>query len=106
MVKRHGTVNPFGDSQEFISDHLKDSFLSEHYYHVSLVIEWTWGSIECLSYLERITAQDDREVLREGFKVEAFYELRQLLELHRNQFPEIKTKEPDIWVGVSHRGMK
>ena len=107
MADGNGTLNPFDPALTFIKGHLTDSFLSKHYSHVALRIEWLWGSKECLMYLESVCSYEDspeRPDGRQGFAPEAFYELRELLELHRTNYPEIRTKEPDIWVGVRHRG--
>jgi len=100
-------MNPFNANLDVIKEALDDSFLSKHYSHVALRIEWMWGSKECMEYLENVCAYEDtpeRPYGRKGFEPKAFYELRKLLELHKQHYPEIRTKEPDIWVGVSHRG--
>ena len=87
---------PLKGDLDFIQGHLEESKLKEHYSHVTTRIEWMWGSVQCLQYLEDLAHYNDRNH-RAGFPFEVFLEIRELIRIHKNKFPDIKCRDDDIW---------
>lgn len=72
--------------------------LVKDFSRISTLIEATWGSPECLSYIQDL--KTTTRIGREGFPLETLLRFDELMDQHAKEFPNMRDPRTlDIWAG-------